>query len=78
MRVPPTNSRARARPISSAEKECEVQIETALRIRPLSKKERDDVILLEDQKGSGSNGTEVAILKAPGNSNDRREFHFNL
>ena len=67
----------RARPVSSVEEECEVQIETALRIRPLSKKERDDVIVLEKRTDSESNETEVAILNAPGNGNDRREFHFN-
>lgn len=68
MRVPPTMNARRARPVSSAEKECEVQIETALRIRPLSRKERDDMVVLE------AHGPQLASLSG---GNARREYHFN-
>ena len=68
MRVPPTMNARRARPVSSAEKECGVQIETALRIRPLSRKERDDMVVLE------AHGPELASLSG---GNARREYHFN-
>ncbi len=77
MRVP-TNMNARiARPVASAQKECDTRIETALRIRPLSRKERDDAVLLEALKGSGSKGIEHALLKAPGNDHDHKEYKFN-
>lgn len=68
MRVPPTMNARRARPVSSAEKECGVQIETALRIRPLSRKERDDMVVLE------AHGPQLASLSG---GNARREYHFN-
>jgi hypothetical protein len=59
------------------EKECGCHIETVLRIRPLLKKERDDTILLEEQKNSGSNGTQVAILKDVTPFNDPAEYCFD-
>ncbi len=57
----------RARSVSS-EKGCGVVIDTALRIRPLSRKERDDTIVLK------TNGSEVALLN-DGKAQD--EYHFN-
>lgn len=77
MRVPTNMNAHVARPVASGQKECDAQIETALRIRPLSRRERDDAVLLEALKGSGSNGTELALLKSPGNDHDHKEYQFN-
>ena len=80
MSRPYTNART-ARPVSCAENECGVQIETALRIRPLLKKERDDPILLEEQRNSESGGDQVVILNPPQpcrpDRTDPTEYHFN-
>ena len=77
MRVPTNMNHRTARPVASAQKECDAKIETALRIRPLLRKERDDAILLEALRGSGSDGIEHVLLKAPGNDHDHKEYKFN-
>jgi len=43
--------------------ECKIKIETAIRIRPLLKKERGDTILLQERNTSNSKGSQAVLLK---------------
>jgi hypothetical protein len=54
----------RVPPVSTVENHCGIEMETVLRIRPLLKKERDDLILLEARESSTteSNNNEIQTV----------------
>jgi hypothetical protein len=61
MRSSNMNSRV-PEPVLSAEMHCGLQIESVLRIRPMLRKEREDVVLIEVLENTGNNGTETVVL----------------
>ena len=61
------NSRV-SEPVSNADTHCKIEIESVLRIRPLLKKEREDVVVMEPQRAVRSDGPETVVLNPLHNS----------